>query len=361
MVQRALHFILVLLFLSCGKDVEKITPKKTTLVTSVYASAIVQPDSLYAVYASVAGILDELYVNEGDTVVKGSALFHIFNKSPELNRENAKINLQEAREAYKGSAAILEGMRKEIETARLKLRNDSVNFKRQERLWEQHIGAMAEFDNKKLNYELSQNNLNVLENNYDRTKDELRNKVAMARNSYEAALVNSNEFTITSKINGRVYAIYKNIGEIVTTVEPLASLGSSNNFLIELLVDEVDIVTLKVNQKVIINLDAYPGEVFEAHVHKIYPKKDERSQTFKIEAVFDRAPEVLFPGLAGEANIIVSEKENTLTIPLEYLMDNHKVKTNDGAVSVVVGAKNLTEVEILTGIDEHTEILKPEQ
>ena len=317
MVQRALHFILVLLFLSCGKDVEKITPKKTTLVTSVYASAIVQPDSLYAVYASVAGILDELYVNEGDTVVKGSALFHIFNKSPELNRENAKINLQEAREAYKGSAAILEGMRKEIETARLKLRNDSVNFKRQERLWEQHIGAMAEFDNKKLNYELSQNNLNVLENNYDRTKDELRNKVAMARNSYEAALVNSNEFTITSKINGRVYAIYKNIGEIVTTVEPLASLGSSNNFLIELLVDEVDIVTLKVNQKVIINLDAYPGEVFEAHVHKIYPKKDERSQTFKIEAVFDRAPEVLFPGLAGEANIIVSEKENTLTIPLE--------------------------------------------
>ncbi|MBD0849216.1 efflux RND transporter periplasmic adaptor subunit [Maribacter arenosus] len=361
MAHRVLSLLLVLLLLSCGKDTIRIKPEKKTLVASVYASALVQPDSLYAVYSSVAGILDKVFVNEGDSVVKGSPLFQIYNKTPELNRENTKINLQDAREAYKGSAAVLEGLREEIHTAKLKLQNDSINFKRQERLWQQEIGSKAEYDIKKLNYELSLNNLNVLQNNYERTKDELRNKVVKAENTYQAAIVSTNEFTITSKINGRVYAIYKNIGEIVTTMEPLASVGSLDDFLIELLVDEVDIVKLKPYQKVIVNLDAYPEEVFEGRVHKIYPKKDERSQTFKVEAVFETAPEVLFPGLAGEANIIVSEKENTLTIPLEYLIDNHTVKTQDGPVNVEIGSKNLTEVEILSGIDEHTDIIKPKQ
>jgi HlyD family secretion protein len=347
--------------LSCGNGVESVKPKISTLVESVYASALVQPDSLYAVYSSVAGILDKQFVNEGDTVLNGNSLFQIFNKTPALNRENAKINLQQAREEYNGNAAILDGLQKEILTAELKLQNDSINFQRQDRLWKQEIGSKAEYDIKKLNYELSLNTLNVLQNKYARTKNELKNRVMQASNAYEAAIVSTKDFTITSKINGRVYAIYKNIGELITTLEPLASIGSADTFLVELLVDEIDIVKLNTKQKVIIKLDAYPEEIFEGKVYKIYPKKDERSQTFKVEAIFDRAPIKLYPGLAGEANIIVSVKENTLTIPLEYLMKNSTVNTDDGPVHVTIGAKNLKEVEILAGIDENTEILKPEE
>ena len=361
MQYRVLILLISLQFLSCDNSVERVKPKKSTLVESVYASALVQPDSLYEVYSSVAGILDKQFVNEGDTVSYGSSLFLIFNKTPALNRENAKINLQQAREEYNGSAAILDGLLKEILTAALKLQNDSINFKRQERLWEQEIGSKAEYDIKKLNYELSMNNLNVIQNRYARTKNELKNRVVQAGNNYEAAIVSAKDFTITSKINGRVYAIYKNIGEIITTQEPLASIGSADTFLIELLVDEIDIVKLNTKQKVIIKLDAYPEEIFEGKVHKIYPQKDERSQTFMVEAIFEMAPVKLYPGLAGEANIIVSEKENTLTIPLEYLMKNNTVNTDDGPVKVTIGTKNLEEVEILAGIDENTEILKPEE
>lgn len=361
MRHRLLLFLVTLILWSCGSGTESVHPKKSTLVESVYASALIQPDSLYAVYSSVAGILDKQFVDEGDTVVNGSSLFQIFNKTPALNRENAKINLQQARNDYNGSAAVLDGLQKEILTALLKLQNDSVNYERQERLWQQEIGSKAEYDIKKLNYELSMNNLKVLQNNYDRTKSELKNRVRQASNAYEAAIVSTKDFTIASKINGRVYAIYKNIGEIITTMEPLASIGSGDIFLIELLVDEVDIVKLKTSQKVIIKLDAYADEIFEGRIHKIYPKKDERSQTFKVEAVFDNAPYKLYPGLAGEANIIVTEKENTLTIPLEYLMKNNTVKTTEGEILVKVGAKNLKEIEILSGIDENTEILKPEE
>ena len=359
--RKALIFISILSLASCGSKNGGITPQKKTLVESVYASALVQPDSLYEVYSAVAGILESQFVQEGDSVSVGLPMFQIFNEASDLNKENAKLNLQKARDDYNGSAAVLSGLEKEIHTAKLQFHNDSVNYMRQKRLWEQKIGSQAQFDNIKLNYEASTNHLQVLKNNYARTKMELENRIQQANNMYLSAVVNTKDFTISSKINGRIYAIYKNQGEIITAQQPLASVGSSNIFVVELLVDEVDIVRLKTGQKVLIALDAYADFVFEGTIDKIYPKKDERSQTFKVEALFDKAPDVLYPGLAGEANIIISEKENTLTIPLEYLFDTNKVRTAEGTAEVTTGNKNLQEVEILSGIGENTKIYKPEQ
>ncbi len=361
MAQNLFIFSVLLLLFSCGSKSDGITPQKRTLIASIYASALVQPDSLYEVYSTVSGILDIQFAQEGDPISKGKPLFQIFNKAPELNKENAKLSLQKAREDYSGSAAILSGLEKEIQqTANLKFKNDSVNYMRQKRLWEQEIGSKSQFDNIKLNYESSANTLQVLKNNYTRTKSELQNRVQQANNTYRSALVNTRDFTISSKINGRVYAIYKNEGELITPQLPLASIGSPHVFIVELLVDEVDIVKLKLKQKVLITLDAYSDEVFEAKVNKIYPKKDVRTQTFKVEAIFDNPPKVLYPGLAGEANIVVSEKESVLTMPLEYLINGNAVQTDDGLKEIEVGDKNLKEIEIISGIDEQTIIYKPE-
>jgi HlyD family secretion protein len=139
----------------------------------------------------------------------------------------------------------------------------------------------------------------------------------------------------------------------------LASIGSANNFIIELLVDEVDIVRISKNQEVIITLDAYNGAVFNGKISKIYPKKDERNQTFKVEAVFNNPPKVLYPGLSGEANIIIAKKENVLTIPKEYLIENNKVKTDDGIITISTGLQNMEYIEVLSGITKNTSIYKP--
>lgn len=353
--------VFYLLLYSCGEQQEKILPQKTRLTESVYASATIQPDSLYQVYAAVGGILDRNLVEEGDVVQKGVSLLQIINKAPKLNTENAKLALQLARENYSGNSAILKSLEDEIQAASLTFKNDSVNFFRQKRLWEQQIGSKVEFDNRKLAYELSRNNLNLLKSRYARTKNELQTQVQQARNNYEYSQINTKDFTVASKINGKVYALLKEPGEIVSTMEPLAAVGSASVFLIEMLVDEVDIVKLVVGQKALVTLDAYPSEVFTAQVAKIYPRKDERSQTFTIEAIFNKPPKTLYPGLAGEGNIIIAEKENVLTIPKTYLFKGNKVRTANGIVEVIVGLQNLDIVEILEGIDEHTELLKPEE
>jgi len=124
---------------------------------------------------------------------------------------------------------------------------------------------------------------------------------------------------------------------------------------------EVDIIRISKQQQVIINLDAYQDQVFTGKVTKIYPKKDERNQTFKVEATFDTPPKTLYPGLSGEANIIIAKKENVLTIPKNYINNDNKVKTENGFVQVVIGLQNLEFVEILSGITKETYIYKLEQ
>ncbi|RYC50071.1 efflux RND transporter periplasmic adaptor subunit [Flagellimonas olearia] len=349
------------LLFSCNHTSDKTYPKKMSLTESVYASATVQPDSLYQAYSIVMGILDKVWVEEGDAVAKGDRILQITNTSPELNRKNAELSLRLARENYSGSAAVLKGIEDEIQAAELKLKNDSINYFRQKNLWDQNIGSKVEYDTRKLAYELSQNSLSLLKQKYDRTKNELATQVQQAENTYKSSLTTSEDFTVVSKIDGKVYAIYKNPGEIINTVEPVAAVGRSDKFIVELLVDEVDIVKVKNDQKVYITLDSYGEDVFEAKVDKIYPRKDESSQTFMVEAIFVNPPPTLYPGLSGEGNIVIAQKEEALTIPKEYLIGASRVLTDDGEKDITIGLQNMEMVEVLDGITENTAIYIPEE
>lgn len=359
---KAFYFLIILLIaMSCSDKRDKILPIEQTVTESVYSSVTIQPDSLYQVYAIVAGILDQNLIEEGDLIVKDQVLIQIINSTPKLNAQNAKFSLELAKENYNGSATILSSIEEEIEAAKLKLKNDSINYFRQKNLWDQNIGSKVQYDTKKLNYELATNTLSMLQSKYDRTENELQTLLKQAQNNYQSSLINTKDFAVKSKINGKVYALYKEPGEIVTTLEPLASIGSATRFIIELLVDEVDIVRISKDQTILITLDAYNGKVFKGKVSKIYPQKDERNQTFKVEAVFENPPKVLYPGLSGEANIVIAKKDGILTIPKAYIIDDNRVKTDDGLVPITTGLQNMEYIEVLSGITKDTYIYKPEK
>jgi multidrug efflux pump subunit AcrA (membrane-fusion protein) len=180
-------------------------------------------------------------------------------------------------------------------------------------------------------------------------------------NNYEVARVNTGDYTVRSKIDGKVYALQKEPGETVSMQEPVAMIGSASRFMIEMLIDERDIARIRSGQEVLISLEAFDNAVFQAKVIKIYPQKNERNQTFKVEAQFEKdAPGVLYAGLSGEANIVIDQKEAALTIPLDYLSENSTVLTDSGEIPVTTGLRSLDRVEILEGINSETLIYKPE-
>lgn len=361
-----IHFLLsasILVFItSCSENEQTETkPIRQDITESVYCSVTIQPDSLYSVYSVATGILEKTLISEGDSVVIGQNIFQITNNNPKLSSDNARLSMEIARSNYSGQHAILEDLKNEIKLAELRFKNDSLNFQRQQNLWTQKIGSKAELDVKKLIHETSQQNLKTLKNKFSRTKNELKQQVQQATNNYESTLFLSKDYTITSKISGRVYSILKNPGELVSAQQPIAMIGSSSKFIAELLVDEVDIVNIELHQSVKITLDAYKNKVFDAIVTKIYPQKNERSQTFKIEAEFIETPKALYPGLSGEANVLISTKKNALVIPKAYLSKEKNIKTDHGFIAVEFGMESLDKIEILSGIDENTIIFLPEE
>ncbi len=343
---------------SCNNEKDAIYPEFRPLKESVYTSVTIQPDSLYQAHAIVSGILDKNLVEEGTIVNEGEAIIQVINNSPKLNAQNAELQLKLAQDQYNGRAAILKTIEDEIKAATLKYKNDSVNYFRQKNLWLKKIGSKAEYDSKELNYQLAKNNLQLLKSRYESTKNELETAVKQAANNLETAKIASDDYTVISRVSGKVYALYKEPGEIVSTMEPLATIGSRDRFIVEMLVDEVDIVKVEPQQKVLIVLDAYGERVFEGKVFRILPKKDERNQTFTVEALFDIQPKTLYPGLAGEANIIIKEKDSVLTLPISYLKDN-SVETKDGTITIEIGLRNMEFVEVISGIDANTEVFKP--
>ena len=333
-------------------------PEIKDITESVYTSITVQPDSLYRVHASVAGILDRNLVEEGDEIEAGTALHELVNTSSALLSENSRLAMDLALKEYEGTTGQLAALRDEIESAELRMKDDSINYMRQKNLWEQQIGSRSEYDTRKLRYELSMNALSVARNKYYQTENLLLTQWEQAKNSFNNASVTTEDFTVESTMAGKVYAVYKNPGEIVTTRDPLALIGSASVFVIEMLVDEVDIVKIRKDQEVLATLDAYGEQIFKARIHKIYPNKDIRNQTFLVEALFESPPEVLYPGLAGEANIIISHKVNAMVIPKSYLLNGKRVMTDDGEVEVQTGLQTLDAIEILSGITDETWIYK---
>jgi multidrug efflux pump subunit AcrA (membrane-fusion protein) len=349
----------VLLLVACSEKEKGIQPEIGLLTESVYASALIEPEDLYNVYPSAAGILDSLLVDEGDVVNEGQIIARIVSQSPKIASENARLNLELAESKYQGSATLLGTIEQEISLAEAQLKLDSLNFIRQQNLWNQNIGSQAEFENRKLKYEQSQNNLDLLQQRYEQTQVELRNAYRRSKNALEQANTTLQDYTIRSRMDGMVYALLKEEGEFVSSQTVLARLGKAGEFVIKLQVDEVDIAKIKVGQSCIISLDAYSDETFTARVIKIFPLKNDRTQTFEVEAEFENPPAVLYAGLAGEANIIQEKRENVLSIPIEYLTEDGRVVVDGEKVEVETGIRNMERVEIISGIDTATTISKP--
>jgi HlyD family secretion protein len=249
---------------------------------------------------------------------------------------------------------------REIESADLRFSNDSVLYFKQKKLWEQGIGSEVDFTNRQAAYDQSTNSLGLAKLRLANTRESLQSQLQQEKNNLSSALNSKKDFTITSKQAVKIYLISKEEGELVLPQEPIGTMGDANDYIIEMSVDEMDIVKLNPGLLTLITLDAYKSEVFEGTVVKVYPQKDLRTQTFRVEAIFKTPPPQLYSGLSGQANIVIQQKENVLSIPRSYLSTGNQVKVDSGIVTVTIGLQSLDRVEILSGLSADMVIHKPE-
>ena len=354
-------FVLCLatVFFSCNQKAEQaIQPKQENISESVYASGIIKSQNQYQVYSTVSGLLKQVLVKEGDIVKKGSPLFILSNEMARLNTENARLTADFADLTTKDDR--LNEAKIGIEIARTRMINDSILWMRQKGLWDQNIGSKIELEQREWAFTSSKNTFLSAIYRYNDLQKQLRFASQQSKKLLSISQTMSQDYTIRSQTDGRVYSIVKKEGEIINPNMPVAIIGNANDFILELQVDEYDIVKIKKGQQTWVGLDSYHGEVYEAEISNINPFMNEKSRTFKVDAIFVNKPPVLYPNLTLEANIILNERKNVLTIPRNYLLDDSIViLANKEKRKVEIGLKDYQKAEVRAGLSAGDMIIKP--
>lgn len=350
----ALFTVLTTLIFSCKNNSETIKISQTDIVESVYASAKIKSLNQYSQRFSVGGKLLNYFVSEGDLVKAGQPIAQLENTTPELSLQNAEMAFQ----ISKDNESLLRDIKLQFQSAQKICTLDSMNYVRQQRLFSNNIGTLNQLESFKLKFETSKNTVSSLSEKLKSQTSILKHSKAQAQNNIEIARKNAKDFTVNSFIDGKIYALPYKIGEMVLPQQEFAIIGDATHFLLEMEIDEADISKINLGQTVIVKLEAYP-QTLKAKISKIYPALDQKTQSFKIEALFEGNVPTLYPGLTAEANIVTGTKKQAKVIPLTYLIDNKYVKTKDGNIEVKTGLRNFTQIEILSGIDENTVLIKP--
>jgi hypothetical protein len=239
--------------------------------------------------------------------------------------------------------------------------NDASLLARQEKLWEQQIGTKNELEQRLLNF----NNANTLYKAAKLKLTDLEKQIyfqnSQTNRTAAISAVNMNDYIIKSQVDGKVYTINKQLGELAIIQTPIAIVGDANNFYIELQIDEFDINNIVKGQKVLINMDSHKGQTYEAVLSKIYPIMNERTRTFKADAFFVKRPENIYPNVSAEANIVIQVKNSVLTIPRSYLVeDTYVLLSNKEKRKITIGLKDYDKVEVISGITQKDELVKPQ-
>lgn len=350
----------LLLLAACGKGTGITRPTYEAISESIYASGIVKSDNQYQAYATVSGIVSNVFLTEGDTVRKGTPILSISNDAQRLSMENARLTANYY--DYSANQSKLDEAREAIDLAADKLANDSLLYYRQLSLWKQEVGTKVELEQRQLAFASSKNAYQSALVRYRDLKRQLDFNSEQSKKNLRISEQLASDYTLRSDIDGIVYDISKSKGEIVSPQTSVAIIGDASRFILEMQVDEYDILKIRKGLKVMVTLDSYKGQVFEAQVTRINPLMNDRTKTFLVEAVFTRPPERLYPNISFEANILLHTKDKALLIPRTYLVnDSYVIKKGGERVRVTTGLMDYRKVEILSGIGPNDELQLPEE
>ncbi len=348
----AVVLIAIVAWLLSGGKKEQKTEFQTAKVerqdihTSITATGTIEPVTSVTVGTQVSGIVSKLYVDYNSVVKKGQII-------AELDKTNliSELNTAKANQA----------------SAQSTLNYEQANYNRYKTLYDKGLVSADEYESARLSY------------------DKARQQAATSRESVQKAQTNLGYATITSPIDGVVLSKSVEEGQTVAASFNTPELFTIAQDLTDMRViadiDEADIGGVKEGQRVTFTVDAFPEDKFEGQVTQVRQQATTESNVVTYEVVIS-APNKdlkLKPGLTANVTIYTMEKNGVLAAPakalrftpneallqegqqIEDVEAAQKVWTLEGntfkAHAVQTGTTNGMMTEIVSGIDEGTEVL----
>jgi HlyD family secretion protein len=307
---------------------------KTTIEKETVITGKIIPEDEVEVKPQIGGIIDRIFVKEGDEVTTGDLIARIKVVPNEQNLNAARGRLKKAQIA---------------------LETRTKDFARNKKLYEKGIIANAEF----IGIELQ----------YNQAKQDVLNAKSDLQIIREGSIGGSSAANtdIRATVPGTVLEIPVKAGDQViesnsfnsgTTIAAIADLSK---MIFEGKVDEAEVASLQLGTTLKVSLGAVEDQELEAILKFIAPKgtEEQGAVQFKIEAdMLLNDSIVVRAGYSANASIVLERKVDVLALREALLQFDRK--TQEPYVQIMTGDQKFERKDVKLGISdgENVEILE---
>ncbi len=317
-------------------------PFYTSIKKEVVATGKLNPEDEIQLKPQVSGIIDKIFVEEGDIVERGDLIANI----RVVPNEQALISAKSR-----------------INSSKLSFDNAKKLFDRSEKLYEKGVISKQDFENSQLSMEQNMESLRQAENDF---------KIIKQGTLTGGTSANTN---VLAQISGTILEIPVREGDQVIESNnfnagvTIATVADMTKMIFEGQVDETEVSKLSEGSKIKVVLGALEKEEFEAKLTFVAPKGIELGGAvqFKIKADVEIPESVnVRAGYSANAIMSIGQKENILCINESLLQFNRftdkpfvEIQNENGLFitkEVEVGISDGINVEILNGVNENDNI-----
>lgn len=223
--------------------------------------------------SKLAGTINEVLVEEGDTIKAGDPLIKLTSDTVEAKLQQA--NGAKAAAQAQASKAAAGARNQEVAQAKAAFDYAQKTYDRMKVLLQQEAISQATFDQVQAQYTAAKEVYNMaLEG--ARSEDKAAANALVQQASGAVAEVNSylEDSVIKAPMDGVVTSINVDPGELISTGMPLASITSPQNPWVEVNVKETDLAKVHLGKEVTLTFSAYPDETFTGKVVNVSKKPD---------------------------------------------------------------------------------------
>ncbi len=338
------------------------------LAIRITASGTVQPAQTVNLSPRSAGILAELYVEQGDRVTQGQLIARMENddvaaevaqaqarlaqaearlaearagsRPQEITQSQARVEQAEAR--VRESQARLDRANERVERNRLLADQGAISRDDLDAVQNEAATARATLEQSQASLREARENLTLIQSG--RRSEDIavqEAQLAEARASLQSIQVRQNDTLIRAPFDGTITQKYATEGAFVTpttsaseatsaTSTAIVAVASGLEVLAE--VPEVDVNQIQVGQAVEIVADAFPDQVFEGRVALVAPEAIVRQNvtSFQVRVELLTGLDQLRSGMNVDTTFLGEEVSDALVVPTVSIV------TQDGQTGVLV-------------------------
>ena len=341
------------------------------LQNTVSTNGRMEPVVNYPFYSPLATTVKAVYAQEGDMVRPGKLLLTLDDVEARSRVATAESGVKTAQAAL--DAAMHNGTQAERQTAAAEVEQDRLtrdqaqhNLAALTKLASTGAASQGEVIAAREQLETAQASLNAAEQTAQHrySADEVARAqaaLADAQAALQAARHVESQTSIYAPIAGTIYTLDAAPAEYAEAGKLLLQIADLHHQRVRAYFDEPDLGRLAVGQNVLIRWDAKPGREWHGHIARL-PVNVVTYTTRHVGEVLvdlDDAEDGLLPDTNVTVTVTISSEPNALSMPREALHEQngkyfaYKVVNKQlKRVPVTIRSPNLTEVSILSGLED---------